>query len=498
MTANVSIRSATFPSSYLRLDGRGIAKFSNLGGGLVNFQSYVGTYEVLELDKHPDGTFGIRSKTFPNVYLRLDAENFKKSSGKGGGTVNCQLGAGQYEKFRFIDQPDGSKAIVSVQFPGVYLRMDGTPAPGPSKNKGNDNGFGVVNAERSIGPWEKFFIDEITTPLSRADIDAAIQKFGPVINIHPNERYNFCSIDWYLKFCTLIDAKTGAKTPNPTASQLPQGVTDANRYSFQVGDGAKPGDLSTAKAYVRVFWEQGMTVTDLQFWLFSAYNGPATAHVVGLSLDAPVHSGDPGLAPLGEHWADWEYVTLRIDNKSKTPIAICLSQHGTGHWTPQRDIQKTFKMDNGTHPIVYASLNGHANYASTGPNYMEYHKFPSPLAIPAGLEFSLHNDTAERGATFQTSTNHVVVSAPFLTGADAYPDVPWVNYSYRWGPDGTATRMAPDAIQQIVTAGFGDFAKMIPGDELLNLAGAIVPFFVKSNINGAKAPVVQGTWQGRY
>ncbi|KAI9782562.1 MAG: hypothetical protein M1839_004806 [Geoglossum umbratile] len=498
MTTNISIRSATFPSTYLRLDGRGITKFNNSGSGRVDCQSYVGSYEILKLDKHSDNTFGIRSATFANVYLRLDAEKFKKSSGKGGGNVNCQFGAADYENFRFVDQPDGSKAIESVHFPGVYLRMDGTPTPGAGNAKGNDNGLGVVNAERSIGPWEKFFVDEITTPLTRADIDTAIQKYGPVLKIHPEERYSLCSIDWYLTHCTLIDAKTGAKTPHPTASQLPQGMTDAKRYSLKVDIAAKPGDLSTAKAYVHAFWEQGMTVTDLQFWFFSAYNGPATAHVVGLSFDNPVHTGDPGLAPLGQHWADWEYVTLRIDNKTKELTAVYLSQHGTGHLTPKEDIQNTFQMADGTHPIIYASLNGHASFPSPGPNYMEYHKFPSPLAIPAGLEFSLHNDTADGGPIFPTSTNYVVVSAPFLTGADAYPDVPWVNYSYRWGPDGTVTMMAPDAIEKIVTAGFGDFAKLIPGDAILKLVGAIVPFFVKSDINGAIAPIVQSTWLGRY
>ncbi|KAI9861886.1 MAG: hypothetical protein M1813_004954 [Trichoglossum hirsutum] len=492
--ANISIRSATFPNSYLRLDGRGITKFNNKGSGHANCQNYVGPYETLQLDKHPDGTFGIRSATFANVYLRLDAKGFTKSSGKGGGVVNCQFGASDDEKFRFVDQTDGSKAIASVKFPGVYLRMDGTPTPQP----GNDNGVGLVNAELSVGPWEKFFINEITTPLTRADIDAAIQKFGPIIKIHPNEIYKPCSVDWYLSHCTLVDARTGAKTAQPTASQLPQGVDGDRRYSFDVLPTAKPGDLSTAKAYVHVFWEQGMTVTDLQFWLFNAYNGPARAHVVGLVFDKPVHNGDPDLEPLGEHWADWEYVTLRIDNKTKDLVGIGLSQHGTGHWFASADIPKTFKFQS-THALVYSSLNGHANYPSPGPNYMEYHKFPQPLAIPAGLEFSLHNDTADGGATLDCSQNYQVVSANFLKGTpDAYPDVPWVQYSYRWGPDGTVTHMSPDEVGEIVRAGFGDWASVVPGDALLRLVGVIVPFFVKSDINGAMAPIVQGTWLGRY
>ncbi|KAH0551500.1 hypothetical protein GP486_007285 [Trichoglossum hirsutum] len=491
---NVTIRSAAFPNCYLRLDGRGITKFNNSGSGHVNCQSYVGPYETLQLDKHPDGTLGICSATFEKIYLRLDAKGFTKSSGKGGGVVNCQFGSSDDEKFRLVDQPDGSKAIASVKWPGVYLRMDGSTGP----LAGNDNGLGLVNAELSVGPWEKFIINDVTTPLTRAEIEAAIQKFGPILKIHPNEIYKPCSIEWYLTHCTLIDANTGAKIAQPTANQLPQGPGGDKRYSFDVLPAAKPGNLSTAKAYVHVFWEQGMTVTDLQFWIFSAYNGPATAHVVGLAFDKPVHNGDPDLAPLGEHWADWEYVTLRIDNKTKDLIGIGLSQHGTGHWSTSVEIPTTFKFQS-THAIVYASLNGHANYPSPGPNYMQYHKFPKPLAIPAGLEFSLHNDTADGGDTLDCSKSYQVVSADFLDGtSDAYPVVPWVKYRYRWGPEGTAIHMSPDEVSEIVKAGFGDFADVVPGEAVLKLVGAILPFFIKSDINGAFAPIVQATWLGRY
>src|SRR5439155_20067472 len=125
-----------------------------------------------------------------------------------------------------------------------------------------------------------------------------------------------------------------------------------------------------------------------------------------------------------------------------------------------------------THPIVYMSLNGHANFPSPGPNYMEYHKFPKPLAIPAGLEFSLHNDTADGGASFDLSKSFQVVSADFLKGTpDEYPDVPWIRYSYRWGPDGTTIRMSPDEVEEILRAAFGDVGELVPGNVLLNIVG---------------------------
>lgn len=91
-TANmlrVSIESQQFPGSYLRIDGRGVSEFSGPGGGTVNCQNYVGTYETLIIVNHPeDNTFSILSSVFPNVYLRMDGRDVK--SGGSSGVVNCQ------------------------------------------------------------------------------------------------------------------------------------------------------------------------------------------------------------------------------------------------------------------------------------------------------------------------------------------------------------------------------------------------------------------------
>jgi hypothetical protein len=55
-----------------------------------------------------------------------------------------------WEKFRFEPQPDGSKAIASVQFPGVYLRLDN------STGGGGNSGSGTVNCQGYVGAYEKF------------------------------------------------------------------------------------------------------------------------------------------------------------------------------------------------------------------------------------------------------------------------------------------------------------------------------------------------------
>ena len=89
----VSIESQKFPGSYLRIDGRGVTEYSGSGGGTVNVQNYVGTYETLVIVNNPDdNTFSIMSSAFPNVYLRMDGSDVKSGEtyAQGAGKVNCQ------------------------------------------------------------------------------------------------------------------------------------------------------------------------------------------------------------------------------------------------------------------------------------------------------------------------------------------------------------------------------------------------------------------------
>ena len=73
-------------------------------------------------------------------------------SGSGGGIVNCQYGARSYEKFNLTYNGDqGSFTIQSVQFPGVFLRMDGTGV-----NQFSGSGAGVVNCQYGARSYEQF------------------------------------------------------------------------------------------------------------------------------------------------------------------------------------------------------------------------------------------------------------------------------------------------------------------------------------------------------
>jgi hypothetical protein len=140
MARTVTIGSAAFPGVYLRLDGTGVTAPSGDGGGTANAQFGAGAKEQFRLEDQSDGSIAIASVAFPGVYLRIDGRSV---TGPGnGGVVNAQFGVGPWEKYQLQPQEDGNYCFLSQQFPNVYLRLDGAgiTAPLPS-------GGGTVNGQ---------------------------------------------------------------------------------------------------------------------------------------------------------------------------------------------------------------------------------------------------------------------------------------------------------------------------------------------------------------
>jgi hypothetical protein len=337
----------------------------------------------------------------------------------------------------------------------------------------------------------------MTQPLTRAELEAAISKYGPTLRLHPSEKYVNCSIEYMLSHATLLDSKNPkANIVHPTQLQLPQGPKDGTRYSLSVADSAKGGDFSTAKAYINALWLKNTTYTDLQFWFFSAYNGHATARFDSLLLDKIDHQGNVDLTPLGEHWADWEYAAVRIDNASKEMIGIILSEHGKNVLHDQASIKSDFTIVNETHPVIYSSLNGHANFPAPGPNFTDHRQV---LGVPAGIGFDLVNTTADGGLSLDCSTRYEVVAAAWLNGTpNAYVTPPWVGYMYRWGPENTTIHMDTKDLAEILQASLGKDVDPLLHTPCVLLASWLLHVFVRADINGAGAPAGQAPWIGKY
>ena len=150
----VALGSAAFPGVHLRMDGSDVTTWTGDGGGTVNCQSGLGPWERFRLEPQADGSVAVASVAFPGVYLRVNGSDLNTWTSDGGGTVNCQSGVGPWERFRLEPQADGSVAVASVAFPGVYLRADGS-----ALTAWTGDGGGTLNCQFGVGPWEKFHLE---------------------------------------------------------------------------------------------------------------------------------------------------------------------------------------------------------------------------------------------------------------------------------------------------------------------------------------------------
>ena len=162
-------------------------------------------------------------------------------------------------------------------------------------------------------------------------------------------------------------------------------------------------------------------------------------------------------------------------------------------------MEKQFKFVNGTHPVIYSSLNGLANFPGVGPKFSAYHQV---LGVPAGLDFNIINLTADGGLQLDCSTKYQVVAADWLTGTpDAYNIPALVGYASRWGPEGTTIHMKVKILSDFIKAALGpkDFFEVrLLEDPITLLASELLHVLVKADINGAAAPATQAPWSGHY
>ena len=161
----VKIESIQFPGNLLRMAGTANHPFDPSGFGQVNCQADTGNIdanpdELFNLIRHPDGTFSFESQAFPSNFLRMAGVPNPTFNGSGFGAVNCQASIGPYEQFliEFLgtNQQGNMVAIQSNQFPNNYLRMAGVTPP-----VFNGAGFGTVNCQAGHLGYEAFHLGGI-------------------------------------------------------------------------------------------------------------------------------------------------------------------------------------------------------------------------------------------------------------------------------------------------------------------------------------------------
>jgi hypothetical protein len=105
------------------------------GSGWVNCQFGAGEFErffTVQVDDVDDvSTFAIISAAWGAV-LRMDGNT---------GVVNCQASIGKFEKFALNPQMDGTFLIESIEFPNHFLHLDGCSGV----TSFNPNGIGTAH-----------------------------------------------------------------------------------------------------------------------------------------------------------------------------------------------------------------------------------------------------------------------------------------------------------------------------------------------------------------
>ncbi|MBN2326289.1 MAG: Vps62-related protein [Candidatus Omnitrophica bacterium] len=305
-------------------------------------------------------------------------------------------------------------------------------------------------------------IDDLNN-LGSQEVAQLVEKYGPILLLNSNEIFlpdgaeyslNFAKLEWglvqnewdYDSFNLqilgsiptsseiLMDDFTGNVETDPDFSNaefrhwlrmpVEWGYPFTTGEIWAPGSVASSGDLSRARAYVRVLpWN--WLFTELQFWIYYPFNGPGRVRVC-------LHANDChhiNLWENGRHYSDWEHVTLRILNSTKELVGVYMSAHAGGYWFLTRDFGGRL-MFSETHPKVYAAKFSHAQYAAPGRHF--YKRVKSEDWGLGTFSVDLYDDT-DNGPSlpvYQPAYYSVISSA-----MPGYPVIEpdWILYHGRWG-----------------------------------------------------------------
>lgn len=253
----ITFESTAFANVYIRVDG---------GGGYVNCQYTAGDFEKVRLRTQADGSFTIESFGFPGVFVRMDGTGVTSQTTNGGGAVNCQANPGNYGKFKFRLQADGSYSVESVAFPNVFLRV------GSGMTAFNGNGGGSVNCQFNAngGSNEKFKLHMADQTLAFPNSERQQQNMwcwaASSINI---EKFYNANSAWTQ--CTLVNdqfrlnnccGNEGAVAPCNNGNWPTGSLTRMNRLTAELLRAMTPVEVAAemAKSHpvgVDTHWQNG-------------------------------------------------------------------------------------------------------------------------------------------------------------------------------------------------------------------------------------------------
>ena len=290
----------------------------------------------------------------------------------------------------------------------------------------------------------------MSAPITLAEVNAIVAKYGPMMRLHPAEKYMMddpermlglgkCSLDSglvqnetdYDSFALTMLSSTPIVAPMTlmkalaAAKQSPHAKDPGFRTWLHINDLLKPGDMTRARAQVCVHQGLDNDEVNIQFWFFYDFNGPGKFNVsAGAFLNDNVE-----MDTAGRHYGDWEHVTLRCVRAGGQWAlhSVYLSRHTFTIWVS--DLTQLQFV--GTHPVIYVGRDSHAHYPTA-----DKHVYETPWHMNFGAftaSVNLYDLTADGGVQFDTSLpgHHILIQSDFAAHKIAPPA--WTGFPAPWG-----------------------------------------------------------------
>ncbi len=191
--------------------------------------------------------------------------------------------------------------------------------------------------------WQNHSDDYPTLRLEKPlDVDSLLEKYAPVLYLHPDEEFFPKSIYSMLNESDLMLGNRSIDVSRPVSQDNLDGKENGSYLDMQ---DASPGffpsvpnssrfDRYENTVYGRVFEPDDEHIV-LQYWFFYPYN-----HF------------------RGGHEGDWEMIQIILNKTDEKPLTSTYSYHYDGRTYNWSDINKV----DSTHPKVFVAEGGHASY----------------------------------------------------------------------------------------------------------------------------------------